>query len=211
MVCIIPLNRGLVIQRGMAMSIPKIFHRTIKGYPVPEKYEKYWTQFKWLHQDWEFHTYTCPDIFMSDQVRLLAVIHFGGIYVDWDVEPMRPWDSLLNYKAFAARDRGWFTGDPHPILMNGVFGAEPGNQALKQCLEWSISLDNAGSSVQDAGCGAFNAAISQDSTWAILPTESFYPYDWKEPERESEDFSTNPMCFGVHHWATSWRGQPRGI
>jgi hypothetical protein len=33
----------------------------------------------------------------------------------------------------------------------------------------------------------------------------------KEPERESEDFSTNPMCFGVHHWATSWRGQPRGI
>lgn len=38
--------------------------------------------------------------FVSDYVRLWAVYHYGGIYLDTDVEVARFWNPLLEYRAF---------------------------------------------------------------------------------------------------------------
>jgi hypothetical protein len=177
--------------------IPKIFHRTVPPGPIPEKYEKYWRTFQWLHPDWKFLTHFGGNIFMSDQVRLLALIHYGGIYVDWDIQPLRSWEPLLDYKGFAARDKGG-------IVMNGVMGAVPNHPAMEECLRLSIAVCAAGGSVQDAGCGVTEAILSNRDDWTLLPTHYFYPYDWQELERAGEDFSAIPDCYGVHHWATAW-------
>ena len=38
--------------------------------------------------------------FVTDYVRLYALYHEGGIYMDTDVEVLKPYDDLLNLKGF---------------------------------------------------------------------------------------------------------------
>ena len=38
--------------------------------------------------------------FVTDYVRLYALYHYGGIYMDTDVEVLKPLDNFLNHKAF---------------------------------------------------------------------------------------------------------------
>ena len=58
--------------------------------------------------------------FVSDYVRLLALEQEGGLYMDVDFEVYKPFDDLLNYKAFAG-----FEGSKHSPLMMGVIASEP--------------------------------------------------------------------------------------
>ena len=53
--------------------------------------------------------------FVSDYVRLFALEHEGGVYLDVDFEVFKPFDDLLKYKAFAG-----FEGSNHRPLMMGV-------------------------------------------------------------------------------------------
>lgn len=57
--------------------------------------------------------------FVSDYVRLWALEQEGGIYMDVDFEVYKPFDDLLNYKAFAG-----FEGSKHSPLMMGVIASE---------------------------------------------------------------------------------------
>lgn len=58
--------------------------------------------------------------FVSDVVRLKALKDYGGIYFDVDFEVYKPFDSLLDYKAFAG-----FEGSKHNPVMMGVIASEP--------------------------------------------------------------------------------------
>lgn len=44
--------------------------------------------------------------FVSDYVRLYALYHHGGIYMDTDVEVVKSFDDLLNNRAFTGVERG---------------------------------------------------------------------------------------------------------
>ena len=67
--------------------------------------------------------------FVPDYLRLFIVYTFGGIYLDTDVQVIKPLDPLLNNKAFAG-----FEDDEHVALGLG-FGAEKGCDFLKQHME----------------------------------------------------------------------------
>lgn len=58
--------------------------------------------------------------FVSDVVRLKALKDYGGIYFDVDFEVYKPFDCLLDYKAFAG-----FEGSKHNPVMMGVIASEP--------------------------------------------------------------------------------------
>lgn len=57
--------------------------------------------------------------FVSDYVRLWALEREGGIYLDTDVEVFRPFDDLLDYKAFAG-----FEGSKHLPVGTCVMASE---------------------------------------------------------------------------------------
>ena len=61
--------------------------------------------------------------FVSDYARLWVIYEHGGIYMDTDVEVVRPLDSLLNHKAFmgSENDRS---------VSIGTFGAEKKNSVV---------------------------------------------------------------------------------
>ena len=56
--------------------------------------------------------------FVSDVVRLKVLKQYGGIYFDVDFEVYKPFDNLLNYKAFAG-----FEGSKHNPVMMGVIAS----------------------------------------------------------------------------------------
>ena len=58
--------------------------------------------------------------FVSDYVRLHALLTQGGVYLDTDVEALRPLDPLLGHRAFSG-----FEDDVN--LQSGTMGAEPGH------------------------------------------------------------------------------------
>lgn len=66
--------------------------------------------------------------FVSDVARLYALIHEGGVYLDTDAEVVKPFDDLLDCKAFIG-----FEGTRW--IATSAMGAEAGNPILKTFFE----------------------------------------------------------------------------
>lgn len=118
------------------MSIPRKIHYVWLGdQPLPPKDEEYIKDWQRLNPDFEIRRWTEKDIdlkkyplvkkaldekqwaFAADIIRMYAVYKEGGIYLDTDIELVKPLESLLKYKAFACFESNfWFT--------TAVFGAE---------------------------------------------------------------------------------------
>lgn len=67
--------------------------------------------------------------FVSDVARIMMVYEHGGIYMDTDVEVIKPLDDLLENKAYMS-----FENDNHVNTGQG-FGAEAGNSILKKHID----------------------------------------------------------------------------
>ncbi|MCM1577549.1 MAG: glycosyl transferase [Ruminococcus sp.] len=69
--------------------------------------------------------------FVSDVARLQAVMKYGGIYLDTDVELIKPLDDLLSNNAFAAIEEN----DRYFVALGLGFGAQKGSEFVKALLE----------------------------------------------------------------------------
>ena len=67
--------------------------------------------------------------FVTDVVRLYAIYNYGGIYMDTDVEVLRPLDVFLDAHAFT----GYEVKDS-PVT--AVMGCEKGNKLIKRLLDY---------------------------------------------------------------------------
>ena len=68
--------------------------------------------------------------FVSDYVRLWALFHEGGVYMDVDFEVFKPYDDLLHWNAFAG-----FEGSKYSPLMMGVIASYREGVWVKEQLE----------------------------------------------------------------------------
>ena len=117
----------------------------------------------------------------ADLIRLEALIRWGGVYVDQDVEPLRPLDVLLYVPAFAA----WEDANSVP---NAVMGAVPEHPAMLACLELMIS--RLPGDTWQSGPGVLTACLPGRSDVLLLPPGSFYPVHYRDPDRDTQDDST---------------------
>ena len=104
--------------------IPKIIHYCwLSGDPFPESVQKcidswkkhlpnyklvLWNysrfprgQSKWVDQAFDNHKYA----FAADYIRLYAIYNYGGIYLDSDVEVIKPYDELLDLPYFIGAEQ----------------------------------------------------------------------------------------------------------
>lgn len=139
---------GHEVGKGHMMSIPKIIHycwMSGDAYPediqkcinswsekIPDYQIKLWDKNNF---DWEICTYTRQAMerkkyaFVSDYVRLYALYHEGGIYLDSDIEVLRPFDDLLGDEAFTGFESGGRIGA-------WIFASEKGNPLFKKLLDY---------------------------------------------------------------------------
>lgn len=115
--------------------IPKIIHYCwFGGKPKPDDVKKYIASWKKFCPDYEIKEWNesnfdinendyCREAyeakkwaFVTDYVRLAVLYKFGGIYMDTDVELVKPFDSLLKLDAFMCFE-------DHDKVSIGTFGA----------------------------------------------------------------------------------------
>jgi len=126
---------------------------------------------------------------VSNIVRLHAVNQLGGIWMDTDVEVLKPFTPLLNHKAFAARQ-------DEDRLCNAVFGAVAGHPWIK----WQIQFQNR-LMTQNAAEGVFLMTEAPRDGLEVLPTPWIYPFFYDFPPERKK---AHPSSFCVHHWDGSW-------
>ena len=127
------------------IMIPKIIHGIwFSGDPLPDLYKRCLESWKRYAPDyeiriWDLETYRCDDClffeqaiadrnysFASDYARADILYKYGGIYMDLDVEMLRPIDDLLYndaYMSFESIDR---------IECGSGMGAKPANPIIGQ-------------------------------------------------------------------------------
>lgn len=76
--------------------------------------------------------------FASDFVRLYALYHEGGVYLDTDVETFKSFSTLLDQKAFIGREWTWHNERfcSQQYLTSHCMGAEAGNAFIGRCLRY---------------------------------------------------------------------------
>jgi mannosyltransferase OCH1-like enzyme len=190
-----------------------MLHRVIPADPGPEA-ERYWEHAgrlhpRWMRASWQddipsdafpitaAHWARCTSgAQRAGLVRLEALYHFGGFYLDADWEPYRPLDSLLG-AAFVA---GW---EDSATVPDAVIGAAPGHPLLARAIDLAISRLDQGAWA--SGPGVLTELLPGRRDVLLLPPGSFYPYHYTQRHRKGEDHAgAQPWAFGAHHWAASW-------
>lgn len=67
--------------------------------------------------------------FVPDYARLDIIYNYGGIYLDTDVEVLKPFDEFLKYPAFCGFESDYF------INFGLGFGAQKGNALIKELIK----------------------------------------------------------------------------
>ena len=141
--------------------------------------------------------------FVSDVARLYAIYHYGGIYLDTDVELIKPLDEFLSQKAFMGTE-------PNGQVATGLgFGAEKGLEVIREMLEEydRTPFDEADpmycpkmTTAFLEGCGYVREPkIQKVRDITIYPPEYFGPADWVTGKLRK-----TPNTAAVHHYLSSW-------
>lgn len=138
--------------------IPKIIHYSwFSGEPYPEFLKECMATWKKVLPDYEFVLWDakklaeCNNVFANeaisvkkwafaaDFVRLYAVYHYGGIWLDTDVDMFRNFDPFLNDGVFIGREYYVHKEQgkkDYATLTSHCFGAEKQHPFIKECLEF---------------------------------------------------------------------------
>jgi hypothetical protein len=81
----------------------------------------------WVKQAFDVKLYACA----ADYIRLYAVYSHGGIYLDMDMEVVKPFDELLKADTMLA-----YENNVNHNIEAGCFGAEPNHPYIKKCMEY---------------------------------------------------------------------------
>ncbi len=144
--------------------------------------------------------------FVSDYVRLYALYHVGGVYMDTDVEVIKNIDSFLENEAFS----GFESYDKVPT---GIMAAEKGNKHIKKMLEYyddkHFVMENGELDMTTNVTTITNYFkehnIKLNNTYQNCDGFVFYPSDYfcpKDPSTKKLNMTKNTAT--IHHFDGSW-------
>lgn len=145
--------------------------------------------------------------FVSDYVRLYALYQEGGIYMDTDVEILRPLDDLLTLTAFAG-----YEGSKHIPLGTGILATQSGGEWVKEQLDYYVFRHFIMSD------GTFDMTtnpvfISQkmrehgfvfDGKYKIYKDLHVFPVDYFCPRQTTGEMLLTDNTYCNHHFCASW-------
>lgn len=145
--------------------------------------------------------------FVTDVVRLYALYHEGGIYMDTDVEVLKPLDRFLSHHAFSGFEDEKF-------VPTGIMASEKGGKWAKDNLEYYCGkhfLKEDGSmdlttNVVTITNYMLPLGLKQDNTYQDFPgLITFYPKDYFCPKSyiDGQIYLTD-NTYTIHHFAASW-------
>lgn len=144
--------------------------------------------------------------FVSDYVRLYALYNEGGVYMDTDVEVLKPIDEFLKHEAFS----GFETIDTVPT---GIMGAEEKHPFFNLLLQYYTNksfINKDGSYDMTTNVETItkyclenglktNNTLQEIKGFALYPKEYFCPKDHKTGK-----IYLHKNTYTIHHFAGSW-------
>ncbi|MBQ7231932.1 MAG: glycosyl transferase [Lachnospiraceae bacterium] len=212
--------------KGKSLEIPRIIHYCWFGGTEPteevkrciKSWEKYCPDYqiiRWDESNYDYAKYTFAKeayerkkwAFVSDVARLDVVYQYGGIYLDTDVELVKPIDFLLKEQAFMGIERG-------RLVNTGLgFGARAGHKLIGENLDAYSQMKF----VKDNG--ELNLIPCPQVTTAILVQYGFKRRDEMQIIEDIKIFSSEYFCpmllsdgsaeitnktISIHHYAGTW-------
>lgn len=144
--------------------------------------------------------------FVADYVRLYALIYYGGIYMDTDVELLRNFDPFLNDKAFIGFENRTMVG-------TGIIGTEVANPLLIEMINYYNNhsfIDENGIIDTTTNVKILNSLLVKRGMAALNREQSICGFHIYErnifcPKMVNKDkFDTNVDSVTIHHFEASW-------
>ena len=229
--------------------IPKKIHYCwLSNDPFPRKIRKCMDTWRKMLPDYEFklwntHNFDINSVpfvkqayeqhkwaFAADYIRMYALYHEGGVYLDSDVKVLKPLDSLLNHGFMSSLEyhptqiekdgsRAMIDADGHRIkegfvsgiqIQAAVMGAEKGNRFIADVLDWYQTHDfinPAGSLLTNVVSPMIYAQVAEK--YGFMYKDQDQPLQDDVMIYRSEIFAGNkhevtPASYAVHLCAHSW-------
>ena len=207
--------------------IPKIIHYCwFGGKEFPDEYKYYietWKKYcpDYQIKEWNENNFDISSsdyakeayeqkkwAFVSDYARLKIIYEEGGIYLDTDVELVKPLDNLLKETCFLASEK---TG----YVNTGLgFGAEKNNDIIRLLLEEYLGHHFIGKDgvYDNTACPKKNTKPLRKygykfSSEKIVVAQNavIFPPDYFDPmDCTSGDIQITANTYSIHHYASSW-------
>lgn len=169
---------------------------------------------KWVDQAFERKKYA----FAADYIRLHALYHYGGIYLDSDVEVIRSFNDFIKLNDMICYENSSRNG-----LEVAAMGVAPKREWIKNCLDYYSDREF------DMGHGVLNTkvmpevvkAIISKGNWKLQEVNSIqeainvdsqyvipiFPFEYFSPKSyETGKIKITPNTYSIHHFAASWYG-----
>lgn len=178
---------------------------------------------KWVDDAYENKKYA----FAADYIRLYALYHYGGFYLDMDVEVIKSFNPFLNLRTVLC-----YQNEPEKNLEVAAFGVQKGELWVKKCLD---ELDNSDFiEILDSGEKRFNQEILPHRVKRVLIEHDFslepvmnineairteiigaipvFPFAYFSPK----SYDTGKICLSqdtvcIHHFEGSWLSHKKKI
>lgn len=209
--------------------IPKIIHYCwFGGNPLPSETQKYIESWKKYCPDYEIKEWNEKNFdinsniyvkeayenkkwaFITDYVRLYALYHDGGIYMDTDVELLKNPDEFLKHTAFSGFEN-------EKYIPTALMASEKHGEWVKYLLSYydnrhfikpDGTLDTTTNVITITNMTKSKYHINLDNTYqdvggifTIYPNDYFCPKSYKTGEIT---LTKNTVC--IHHFNSSWHG-----
>jgi hypothetical protein len=144
--------------------------------------------------------------FVTDYVRLYALYHFGGIYMDTDVEVLKSLDDLLHLPGFS----GFESATEVPT---GIMACEKQNEWAKEQLEYyklkhflkADGTTDLTTNVQViSGIMEANGFRLHNSYQVYKNCMHIFPKDFFCPKSRTGILTITDNTYCIHHFAASW-------
>jgi len=200
--------------------IPRVFHAFWGGPPMPAHLAAYLRRWQELHPYWEFRLWTpdnlprlrnqdlfdAPEIYSpksnpwqwrSDLARYELLYDMGGVYIDCDLEPLKPVDPLLaGCTAVIARE-------DRRMINNAFMGCVPRDPFITDVLERlrpALNAAGPGKRVnQQIGAHYLTRAARRHPHLRILDRRVIYPVHWTDV-KYGRAVQVPDGAYTVHRW-----------
>ena len=145
--------------------------------------------------------------FVTDYVRLYALYTEGGIYMDTDVEVLKPYDSLLTLTAFTG-----YEGSKHLPPVTGTMASEAGGEWVREqlsaydgihFLKEDGSFDLTTNTVRISSIMRANGFV-QDGKKRVYKDITIFPSEYFCPRQTTGEFFLTENTYCDHHFLGSW-------
>lgn len=166
---------------------------------------------KWVDQAFLCNRYA----FAADYIRLYALYNYGGIYLDSDVEVLKPFDNLLHLPYFIGQE------NTTSGIEAATMGFEKGNKLIKSLLDFYEDKDfvNQDGTYNDEALpyiirrcieARYDYKLISNITDFVndINRINIFPVDWFSPKHwYTKELNCTGNTYSIHHFAASWKSK----